>query len=285
MAQADSTLTEQLNPKKNKSRRVTAVVGGATLLYGSFLMAASQAWYKDMPRTKFHFFNDYPEWKQVDKAGHFWSAYHESQLTMQALKWAGVPENSAIWWGGMAGVLIQTPIEILDGFAADYGASTGDLLANTAGSVAMLVQHQAWHESRISPKFSFHTTRFAQVRPQVLGRSLPEQILKDYNGQTYWLAVEVARFLPKSTKYPKWLNIGVGYGTEEMVFNVLERNRQAGFNAYRQFYLAPDINLTAIKTRSKFLNTALYILNMVHVPMPALEYNSRQKFKLHALYF
>ena len=285
LAQSDSTGSIPRLDEKIKARRITAIAGGTTILYGSFLVAASQAWYKDMPRTRFHFFNDYHEWQQVDKAGHFWSAYHESQLAMQALKWAGIQENSAIWWGSMAGILIQTPIEILDGFAVDYGASTGDLLANTAGSIAMLAQYKVWQESRIIPKFSFHTTRFARVRPNVLGNTLPEEILKDYNGQTYWLAVEVARFLPKPAKYPKWMNIAIGYGTEEMVYNDPDTNRQAGFRAYRQFYLAPDLNLTAFKTRSKFLNTTLYILNMVHIPMPTLEFNSRQKLKLHALYF
>jgi hypothetical protein len=44
---------------------------------------------------------------------------------------------------------------------------------------------------RITPKFSFHTTQYAQYRPNVLGSSLAEQILKDYNGQTYWLSVNL----------------------------------------------------------------------------------------------
>lgn len=261
------------------------MVAGSGILYAGFLTAASQAWYKDMPRTRFHFFNDYNEWQQVDKAGHFWSAFHESRLAMQTLKWAGVPENSAIWWGSLAGILLQTPIEILDGYAVDYGASGGDLLANAAGSLVMLAQYKGWQEGKIMPKYSFHATRFARERPNVLGSNLPEQLLKDYNGQTYWLAVDVARFLPRTTKYPKWLNIAVGYGTEEMVFNDIDTNQQAGFRAYRQFYLAPDFNLSAIRTRSKFLKTAFFILNMVHLPAPALEFNQRRKFRLHALYF
>ncbi|MDQ4139071.1 MAG: YfiM family protein [Bacteroidota bacterium] len=283
-AQTDSTVTiSQETPKPDNRLKVLGI--GSGLLYGGTLAAAAHAWYQDMPRTHFHFFNDNNEWQQVDKAGHFWSAFHQSRLAVSALKWASVPEKKALIWGSLTGILLQTPIEILDGYAVDYGASTGDLIANVAGSAAVLGQYLAWSELRVQPKFSFHQTRFAKERPSVLGSNLPEQLLKDYNGQTYWLAIDVARFTASGSRFPKWLNLAVGYGTEEIVFNDPVTNRQAGFLAYRQYYLAPDINLAAIKTRSKFLNTALFILNMVHLPAPTLEYNKRQKFKFYPLYF
>ena len=285
LAQTDSTVAPPLKTN-NTSNGKLKVIGITTGIgYGGLLAAAGRAWYKDMPRTRFHFFNDNREWQQVDKVGHFWAAFHQSRLAVGALQWAAVPEKKAIWWGSLAGVVLQTPIEILDGFGADYGASTGDLVANAAGSAAVLAQYLAWPELRLLPKYSFHTTRFARERPAVLGSDLPEQILKDYNGQTYWLAVEVASFLPFTSRFPAWLNVAVGYGTEEMVYNDSDANRQAGFRAYRQFYLAPDLNLSAIKTRSKFLKTTFFILDMVHLPTPALEYNRRQKFRFHALYF
>ncbi len=284
-AQTDSVVTFAVPEKQPNKTKLKALGIGTGLAYGSFLAAASRAWYKDMPRTRFHFFNDNHQWQQVDKIGHFWGAFHQSRLAVAALHWADVSTRKAIIWGSLAGVILQTPIEILDGYAVDYGASTGDLVANALGSAAVLTQYLAWPELRLQPKYSFHTTRFARERPAVLGSTLPEQMLKDYNGQTYWLAVEVAHFLPSTTRFPKWLNVAGGYGTEEMVYNDPNTNQQAGFRAYRQFYLAPDLNLSALRTRSKFLKTAFFILDMVHLPLPALEYNSRQKFKLHALYF
>lgn len=268
-----------------RSPRLAVVTLGTGAVYGGLLVAASQTWYQDMPRTRFHFFNDAREWQQVDKAGHFWGAFHQSRLMTGALRWAHVPERKAMWWGGLAGVLLQTPLELLDGYAAEYGASATDLAANTVGSAAALAQYLAWREIRIMTKYSFHRTRFAAYRPAVLGRTLAEQMLKDYNGQTYWLAVDVARFLPATSKYPKWLNVAVGYGTAEMVYNVAAMNQAAGFRAYRQFYLAPDLNLTGIKTRSKFLKTAFCVLSMIHFPAPALEYNARGKWRVHAWYF
>jgi len=102
----------------------------------------------------------------------------------------------------------------------------------------------------------------------------------------------VAKFLPAESKYPKWLNLAIGYGAEEMVFNDPDANRQIGlekfgepFNPYRQYYLTLDWNLRSIKTRSKFLKTAFYVLDIFHLPAPALEFNNRKKLRFHGLYF
>ncbi|WP_460879124.1 DUF2279 domain-containing protein [Pontibacter rugosus] len=193
--------------------------------------------------------------------------------------------EKAILYGGLLGVALQTPIEIFDGYQADYGASVGDMVANTAGSAAVVAQELAWQEIRIMPKYSFHTTRYADMRPNVLGSNLGEQALKDYNGQTYWLSVDVGAFLKEETKYPKWLNVAVGYGAEEMVYNDPEANAAAGLGTYRQFYLSPDLNLMHFKGRSKVWNTALYVLSIIKIPAPALEYNRKNGLKLHPLYF
>ena len=268
----------------NHSRLV--VLGSAfTVGYTSMLVGLNKAWYAEQERTGFHFFNDNKQWKQVDKAGHFWSAFHQSRAGIELLRWAGVPEQKAILYGGLTGIILQTPIEIFDGYQADYGASVGDAVANTVGSAAIVAQELAWHEVRIMPKFSFHTTRYADVRPNVLGSNTGEQILKDYNGQTYWLSVNVGDFLKQESKYPKWLSFAIGYGAEEIVYNSPSGNRNAGFDAHRQFYLSPDLNLMHFKGKSKVWNTTLYLLSAIKIPAPALEYNRQSGFKMHSLYF
>jgi hypothetical protein len=50
----------------------------------------------------------------------------------------------------------------------------------------------------------FFIPQYAQYRPNVLGSSLAEQILKDYNGQTYWLSVNLHSFY-KGSKIPNGL--------------------------------------------------------------------------------
>lgn len=252
--------------------------------YTSMLISLNKAWYKE-ERTGFHWFNDNHEWKQLDKAGHFWSAFHQSRAGIDMLRWAGVPEKKAILYGGLTGIILQTPIEVFDGYQEDYGASVGDLVANTVGSAAVVAQELAWQDVRIMPKFSFHTTRYAEMRPNVLGSSLAEQALKDYNGQTYWLSVDVSAFLKEESRYPKWLNIAVGYGAQQMVYNDPEANKAAGLDHYRQYYLSPDLNLMHFKSRSKVWNTALYVLSIIKIPAPTLEYNRKNGLKMHALYF
>ncbi|NEM99030.1 DUF2279 domain-containing protein [Pontibacter sp. BT327] len=275
-----NTDTTQLNKQR------LYILGTAfTVGYSAMLVGLNKAWYAEQERTSFHFFNDNSQWKQVDKAGHFWGAFHQSRAGIDMLRWAGVPDKKAIVYGGLLGVVLQTPVEVFDGYQKDYGASVGDLVANTAGSAAIVIQELAWREVRIMPKYSFHKTRFAGERPNVLGKSLAEQALKDYNGQTYWLSVNVGDFMAEESRYPKWLSIAIGYGAEEIVYNHNATNHSLGFDAHRQYYLSPDLNLMHFKGRSKVLNTALYVLSIVKIPAPALEYNRKDGFKFHALYF
>ena len=48
---------------------------------------------------------------------------------------------------------------------------------------------------------------------------------------------------------------------------------------YRQWFLAPDIDLTKIKTNKKGIRMALRVLNIFKFPAPSLEYsNGSMKF-------
>ena len=276
----------QAQPDTASVSKPRLIAVGATFAVGytAVLVSLNNSWYTG-ERTGFHFFNDAREWRNVDKAGHFWGAFQQSRAGIDMLRWAGVPEKKAILLGGLTGVLLQTPIELFDGYQPQYGASVSDMIANTAGAAAVVGQQLAWHEIRLMPKFSFHTTRFAAIRPNTLGGNYQEQLLKDYNGQTYWISADIGAFLKAESKYPRWLNLAVGYGAEELVYNHAPANEAAGFHAHRQYYLSPDLNLMHFKGRSKVLNTALYILSIIKIPAPALEYNKSDGLKLHPLYF
>ncbi|MBD0260249.1 MAG: DUF2279 domain-containing protein, partial [Cytophagales bacterium] len=175
--------------------RVRVLAAGSTTAYSATLVGLHQLWYKEQARTTFHFFDDNAQWKQVDKAGHLYTTYHISRLGTQALRWAGLPPGKAAVLGGVTGLVFQTPIEVLDGFSAAYGASWGDVAANTGGAALYVGQQLLWREPRIHPRFSFRPTAQARLRPNVLGKNLPEQSLKDYNGQTYWLSFDVEPWL------------------------------------------------------------------------------------------
>jgi hypothetical protein len=254
----------------NRKLRNLGIAAGVT--YTAALVGLDRLWYSGSDRTSFHFFNDNAEWKQVDKLGHFYSAFHISDGSSRLLKSIGVRDRSAHLIGAVSAFGILLPIEIFDGHSRAYGASVGDLAANAAGSAFFLGQQALWSEIRIHPKLSFHTTRYADMRPEVLGDGLAEQILKDYNGQTHWLSFDVDKF----ARFPKWLNVAMGYGAQRMVYARDHQNTNQGLPApYRQFYFSVDWDLTAIKTRSKTLKTFLYFVNMIKLPAPALEMGSR----------
>jgi hypothetical protein len=276
------TQAQQIDSSRHvNKKRLNRVVWSSTAAYGATLVGLHQLWYKDSQRQSFRFFNDNQEWKQVDKLGHFFSGFYLSYGASRALKWCNVPDQKAALAGALTGFAVMVPIEIMDGFSDAYGASSGDLIANASGSLLYLGQTRLWNEVRIYPKYSFHHTNFAKQRPNVLGDSFFSEALKDYNGQTYWLSFDVDKF----TRFPKWLNVAIGYGAEGMIYARDHQNIENGFDKpYRQYYLAIDFDLTAIRTRSKVLKTMLFLANMLKLPSPALEF-SRGRARFHTFAF
>ena len=265
---------------QNRLRTVLITTGVG---YGITLAGLNELWYKDQPRGSFRFFNDNPQWNQIDKIGHFYTAYHLSRLGNTTFKWAGLREKKAAFWGSALGLGLMIPIEILDGFAPEFGFSWGDMIANTSGAMLFLGQALLWQEQRIKPKFSFHQTSLSKLRPAVLGDGLHEQLIKDYNGQTYWLSVDIRAFF-KSSKIPRWLNLAVGYGAHEMVYARDFQNEQNGFQNFRQYYIGIDFDLSSIKTDKKWLKTALFVLDLIKLPAPVFEF-FKGNTRFHLLYY
>lgn len=270
----------------NKHRLKTVVISEAALGTAA-LVGLNQVWYADYPKSGFHFINDNAEWLQMDKAGHVFSAYHLGSFGANALKWSGAGKKSQLLYGATVGLAFLTTVEVFDGYSANWGASLGDVAANLSGTALYVSQELLWDEQRIVPKFSFHTTPYAAARPEVLGSSLQEQILKDYNGQTYWLSFNIHSFAKKS-KIPKWMNIAVGYGAEGMI-----TGNDAFVNTiflpehkrFRQFYLSFDVDLTKIETKSHFVKTILTVFNTIKIPAPTFEIRGSGGTKWHFIYF
>ncbi|WP_304196970.1 DUF2279 domain-containing protein [Flavobacterium alvei] len=270
----------------NKKRQNAVFVTEAVLASGA-LVGLNQMWYADYPKSNFHFINDNTQWMQMDKLGHLYSSYHIGRLGADALNWSGASKKNQLIYGASLGFVFLTAVEFMDGHSAEWGASMGDVFANATGTALYVSQELVWSEQRITPKFSFHTTQYANYRPDLLGNSLSEQILKDYNGQTYWFSVNLYSFAKKS-KIPKWFNIALGYGAEGMLGENDTKNNlilATKKENYRQFYLSLDLDLTKINSKSHFLKTVFSVLNTVKIPAPALEYSPQRGLKFHALYF
>lgn len=274
--------SDSLDNKKQNS-----VVIAESVLAAGALVGLNQLWYADYPQSNFHFINDNSEWLQMDKLGHSFSSYHLGRFGAEMLQWSGASKKNQLIYGAGLGFAFLTAVEVLDGYSSEWGASTGDVIANASGTALYISQELLWKEQRITPKFSFHTTQFAAYRPDVLGRSLSEQILKDYNGQTYWLSTNLYSF-SKGSKIPKWLNLAVGYGANGMVSGNTENNPQNSIQKverFRQFYLSFDVDLTKIETKSHFLKTIFSVFNTIKIPAPTIEYSANEGLKGHWLYF
>ena len=274
--------SDSLNLKRQNGVFISETVLGTAALIG-----LNQLWYADYPKSNFHFINDNSQWMQLDKIGHLYSSYHIGRLGAETLNWSGASEKNQLIYGASLGFVFLTVVEVMDGFSEEWGASMGDVVANAAGTALYVSQELIWKEQRITPKFSFHTTEYAYYRPDLLGSTLPEQILKDYNGQTYWFSANIYSFSKKS-KIPKWFNIALGYGAEGMIGENADKNMvifPSKPEKYRQFYLSLDLDLTKISTKSHFLKTVFSVLNTVKIPAPTLEYSPQRGFKFYALYF
>ncbi len=277
-------------PQPNRTRTV-ALAGTIGGLYTISMAWLYTQWYQDYPLTNFHTFDDRYEWEQMDKFAHAWDAYSIAKPVSQTFRWAGYGNKRSAWYGAGVAFLFQTTVEVFDGFSEEWGFSSSDMLANTIGTGLFLSQQLTWEEQRVVLKYSFHTTTYAQYRPDVLGSTIPERILKDYNGLTYWASVNPASFL-KSTDIhlPAWLSLAVGFGAEGMTGGESNPNEVDGqalpsFNRYRQYYVGIDFDLARIKTKNRFLKDLFSIINIVHLPAPALELAPGRKPRWHALYF
>lgn len=279
----------QTNPFYKKSdtlnkKRKNAIIVTESVMAGSALFALNELWYKDYPRSGFHFKNDNNDWKQMDKMGHLMTSYYVGKVGMEVLDWAGISKKNQLIYGATYGFAFLTAVEVLDGFSKEWGASSGDIIANVAGSGLLIGQELLWNEQRITLKYSFHQTKYAKQRPNTLGENYIQQALKDYNGQTYWLSANIWSFNKKS-KFPKWLNVAFGYGAEGMLYGNSNTANSILQDPYRQFYLSLDVDLSKIKTNSEFLKTIFSVVNFIKIPAPALEINTKGSIKFHYLYF
>lgn len=284
-------------PDTFHKERFWTAAGIGTVAYAGALVTLNNVWYDQYPRTSFHFFNDAKEWQQVDKAGHMFTAYFESDWIYHVARWTGMKREASIWTGALGAVGLQTTIEVLDGFSSEWGFSMYDFAFNLVGSGMWATEQAVWNDQRIKMKMSTtyitypetvvlgHPGGMTTIRERtndLFGTSFAQTFLKDYNAQTIWMSFNIKSFLKEESKFPKWLNVAVGYGAENM-YGGFENKWVEDENTfildpeiyprYRQWYLSPDVDLSRIKIRSKFLKTIVCMANIFKIPAPALVIN------------
>jgi uncharacterized protein YfiM (DUF2279 family) len=268
----------------NKKRLIPASIGVATVWAGG-ITGLSNIWYKDFAKTPFHSFDDGSDWLQMDKAGHIYTTFHLSEANYRLFKWTGLSERTSKWIGAGIGLGFQTSLELLDGRNAGWGFSWYDMAANVIGASWFLAQQSIWKEQRLLLKFSYHPTEFAAYRPSVLGSNFSESLLKDYNGQTYWVSFSPKQF-SQNWILPSWLCFSFGYSAEEKLVGDKDIYVSNGisFQARRQYLFSLDLDVRELPIKNKWLKAVIRPLHYLKFPFPALILD-RNKLTGSWLYF
>lgn len=241
-----------------KFAAITGVTGGAFWWLHNY---QSNAWWKDQ-RSAFHIQNDWEYALSADKVGHFFDGAFIQALYEGAFEWAGFKKTTAMWIGAGFSIAYMTDIEIEDGFARDWGFSTGDEICNVAGALYPIGQYYFDPLKNFNLKWSYYPSE------EITSGKKNGAFLDDYNGQTMWLTVDLHNMLPKNTKryWPEVLNLTFGYGVEHYT-DFSKR--------YQNWYVGLDLNWEKIiPGNSKFMVWFKRVINHFRfLPLPVIRFN------------
>ena len=263
------------------------LVEGATLT--GVMSYLKYEWYSDKKRLPFHFYNDFKGWNQIDKFGHFYASYLESNVGYSLMKKFNFSEKKSLIFGGSQGFILETPIEFFDAYYEGWGFSLTDMVANALGSSFFIIQQRIFGEQLLRPKLSFSRSIYAKDANGYLGKNnFLSQFVYDYNGYTYWFSFSPSKIF-KIKKIPEWINLSLGYGANGMIGEFSNISTYNGKNIpyherYRQYYLSLDIDFSKIKSKSKVLKKIFNALSYIKIPLPTIEI-SNKKIRGHYFYF
>ena len=254
-------------------------------------------WYKGKPIVPFQFYNDADVYLQMDKVGHTYSSYLFSYAGYHWLRHAGVSKRNALIYGGGLGVMSMAPIEITDGLFEGWGFSWYDMIANAAGSGVVIGQALLTDDEPLKMKMTMWPSDEARVKGEdgtpanVWGDTFVEQFVNDYNNRTFWLSFQANKlFLPQYL--PDWVSLSAGYGCSNL-FD--DRGSPTYFDGVklpdpdeqriRRYLVSLDVDWTKIPVESKFWSAILKGMFTVKLPFPALEVDSKGRFRGYWLYY
>lgn len=281
-AQENDSLVVNLSKQKKYNTLFSSIATGVS---ATSFIGLNELWYKDYPRTKFHFFDDSKEWMQMDKFGHAFSAYQIGRNFYKALQTNDSNRNRNIFLGGASGLLYLTGVEILDGKSEQWGFSNTDMIANTFGYFLFASQEYFLQQQFISMKFSYQKSEFVNLRPETFGRNFQQRLLKDYNGQTYWFSAPLSLNRTNTKRFTRWLCVSFGYSIDENVFADNNINSVNNFQATREFFFSFDADLNRIEWRRKWMKKIASVINFIKIPSPTIGIRSDGKVKVYPVYF
>lgn len=244
---------------KLKPGRLAILTGAMTGTFVGLHIYYSHTWWKDR-RNYFKFAMDGYYARNVDKVSHIYTANLITEGTAALYEWTGISPKKSLFYGAATALAYETYIEINDGFAPNWGFDWEDMGANFAGALYPFLQNAIPVLKNFTFKWSF--------KPRWLKGKVEntDDLLDDYTNMTFWLGVSPSGLLPKSISkhYPAFLGFALGLSIQNA------SHVKGSHNAYREWFLSFDYDLTKLPGDTQFLKKLKKILNFYHFPAPAV---------------
>ncbi len=233
--------------------------------------------------AKFRFIEDGDYALYSDKIGHFYGAYLSGQVYTEMLMWSGFSKESATLTGAFMGIAYSTYVEVMDGFAENWGFSPSDFYSDVSGFGFLLLQYYVPWFQNVTPKFMYIPADWHGEKK----RSPSEFFIDDYSSQSLYLSLNVFNILPDNLKqyWLPWLQLTVGYAARNLC-NPSDPNSEC-FPEYStkyndflagspRFIIGLDYDLVKLLPDGPPIwNWFRQTLNYFKLPAPAIEISER----------
>lgn len=221
-----------------------------------------------------------------DKAGHFYGAYLSSYFYSEFFMCSGFSYDASILLGGLLGLAYSTYIEVMDGFAENWGFSPSDFYSDVAGVGFHLLQHYVPFFQNFTPKFVYFPANWHGERL----RQPSTMFIDDYSSHAFFLSVNVHNLLPRNLKpyWPDWLQLSVGYTARNLCSPIEYGCNYDDINYYNpwlagspRMIIAFDYDLVKmLPDGHPFWNWFKQTLNYFKLPAPGIEIGNGTRFML-----
>lgn len=272
-----------LHPNDTTKAEIKKLFIKSAIIYTTVNTYLYFSWYKNQNLTCFHLYNDLNEWYQIDKVGHSFTSFWINDYLYKNLSKKHQQKTKILLYSSLLSFFLISTIEIYDAFGEGWGFSCYDIIANFTGNCLYFINN-LYLKNTINLKFSYHFTEYYKYNKRLLGSNYAERIIKDYNGQTYWLSIDFSKVI---SGFPSYLNVSFGYSIDGLIrakkkdYTIIDLQK---FNPQRQYFLSLDINPRKIKVNNKVLKYFLSVFNIIKFPFPALELKSN-KILINYIYF
>jgi hypothetical protein len=273
-----SLFSQQDTNKVNKGKMLVVSSALGLALTGSYLYIES-SWWADK-QIPFHFDDgaDLTYALNVDKVGHFMGGLEAADMFSSSMKWAGMHEKQALWYGAAFGSGLQLAIEMKDAYAPYWGFSKWDLALGSTGALWPVAQYYNDNLKAINFKFSYYKQSdiYWELDRQRGKETNQYAWQDDYPNQTYWLTFDINHFA-ETCCWPDWLNMAVGFGLDDTQY-LNEGDTKIGGN--NEWYIALDYDIPKMlkKWNSPTGKKVKHWLNYIHFPAPTIRISPKLEF-------